>query len=103
LQLPGTEIASRPLKARPIGRARRTSEAGMALEYGIDLDEKIRTGAREIGLAAALREYRVLKAGAATGDDPLTPLTWFRNGKPPFDIEDMDRLLELLPIGLNRS
>jgi hypothetical protein len=75
----------------------------MALEYGIDLDEKIRTGAREIGLVTALREYRVLKADAATGDDRLTPLRWFRNGKPPFDVEDMDRLLELLPIGLNRS
>ena len=75
----------------------------MALEYGIDLDEKIRTGAREIGLVTALREYRVRKAAAAPGDDPLTPLRWLRNGKPPFDVEDMDRLLELLPIGLNRS
>ena len=34
----------------------------MALEYGIDLDEKIRTGEREIGLVAALREYRVRQA-----------------------------------------
>jgi hypothetical protein len=59
----------------------------MALEYGIDLDEKIRTGEREIGLVAALREYRVRKADAATGDDPLKPLRWLRDGKPPFDVE----------------
>lgn len=75
----------------------------MALEYGIDLDEKVRIGGREISLATAVAEYQVMKAAAATLGDTLTPPVWLRDDKPPFDVEDMDRLLELLPIGLNRS